>query len=224
MIIVIDGPSGSGKSTLAKMLSDDLKIPYFETGAMYRSFTFFLLENNISLDDLEKIKKMLKAMDFKIESSAGNLKYLVNGKDVTLEIRKDEVTQAVSKVSAYLPVREYLVEIQREFGKSKEGIFEGRDMGTVVFPGADVKFFLYADPNIRAMRRFEQLKVKFPLKHFEKEKVLKELISRDKYDSTREHSPLMQAKDALLIDVSHLSIDQVFKKMKEEIQKKNHEI
>lgn len=224
MIIVIDGPSGSGKSTLAKRLSEDLKIPYFDTGAMYRSFTLFLLEKNISLDDVDEIKKMLQQMNFKIEAFGGSVKYLINGKDVTLDIRKDEVTRAVSKVSAYLPVREYLVQIQREFGESKEGIFEGRDMGTVVFPDADVKFFLFADPNIRAMRRFEQLKVKFPLKHFEKERVLKELISRDEYDSTREHSPLKQAKDALLIDVSYLSIDQVFNKMKEEIQKKNHEI
>lgn len=220
MIIVIDGPSGSGKSTLAKKLSSYLGMPYFDTGAMYRSFCWFLLKNQISTDDEDEIKKILKKMDFKIITTGDDLRYLVNGEDVTDAIRTEEVSKNASKFSSYFFVREHLVDIQRSFGKSHHGIFEGRDMGTVVFPNADIKFFLYADPNIRALRRFEQLKEKFPLKHFEKKEVFEELIKRDEYDSTRKHSPLKQAKDAILIDVSHLSIQEVFEKMKSIIDEK----
>jgi CMP/dCMP kinase len=220
MIIVIDGPSGSGKSTLAEKLSKDLKIPYFDTGAMYRSFCWFLLKNNISDDNENEIKECLNKMDFRIVTTGDNLRYLVNGEDVTDAIREENVTKHVSKVSAYLFVREHLVSIQRAFGKSNHGIFEGRDMGSVVFPNAEVKFFLYADPNIRALRRFEQLQGKFPGKQFEKEKVLHELNKRDEFDTMRQYSPLMQAKDAISIDVSHLSIEEVFEEMKSHIKEK----
>lgn len=220
MIIVIDGPSGSGKSTLAKKLSAHFHIPYFDTGAMYRSFCWFLLKNDITSEDEEAIKKMLKKMDFKIVTVDDDLRYLVNGEDVSVAIRNEDVSKHVSEVSAYLFVREHLVGIQRDFGRSNHGIFEGRDMGTVVFPNADIKFFLYADPNIRALRRFQQLKDKFPLKQFEEKKVLHELIKRDEYDSTRKHSPLKQAKDAISIDVSYLSINEVFEKMKTYIEGK----
>lgn len=220
MIIVIDGPSGSGKSTLAQKLSKELNIPYFDTGAMYRSFCWFLLKNKVSDDDEEKIKDCLKQMDFKIVPKGHDLCYIVNGEDVTDSIRDDNVTRHVSKISAYFFVREHLVSLQREFGKTNNGIFEGRDMGTVVFPEAEIKFFLFADPNIRALRRFEQLQGKFPLKQFEKDKVLHELIKRDEYDSMRQHSPLKQAKDAHSIDVSYLSIDEVFEKMKNYIDEK----
>ncbi len=220
MIIVLDGPSGSGKSTLAKMLSKVLDIPYFDTGAMYRSFCWFLIDQKVALDDEEKIKMLLDEMNFEIKMDEDEQHYIVNGTDITRKIRNEEVTKNVSKVSAYLFVRKHLVQIQRKLGESKVGIFEGRDMGTVVFPHADIKFFLYADPNIRAIRRFEQLKGNFPLKNFKKDRVLEELLKRDKYDSTREHSPLRQADDAVLIDVSYLTIDQVFSKIKEHIEEK----
>ncbi len=220
MILVIDGPSGSGKSTLAKMLSKELKIPYFDTGAMYRSFCWFLLNQNVSMDDEESIKKFLLKMKFEIRLINDEQHYYVNDEDVTLKIRDEVINQNVSKVSAYIFVRNHLVKIQRECGKENRGIFEGRDMGTVVFPQAEIKFFLYADPNIRALRRFEQLKQNFPSKKFEKGKVLEELMQRDEYDSNREHSPLRQAKDALLIDVSYLSLEEVFNKMKKYIEEK----
>ncbi len=220
MIIVIDGPAGSGKSTLAKMLSKQLSIPYFDTGAMYRSFCWFLIDQKVSLDDQERIKELLKKMNFEIKMVGNEQHYIINGTDISTRIRSEEITRNVSKVSAYLFVREHLVNIQRKLGESKNGIFEGRDMGTVVFPDAEIKFFLYADPNIRAMRRFEQMQVNFPLKKFEKGRVLEELLKRDKYDSTREHSPLKQATDAISIDVSCLTIDQVFKKIKAHIDEK----
>lgn len=220
MIIVIDGPSGSGKSTLAKMLSKEFNIPYFDTGAMYRSFCWFLLHQHISIDDEEAIKELLLKMKFEIKIKNGEQRYYVNSEDVTDKIRDEIVSKHVSKVSAYLFVRNHLVKIQREFGKDHRGIFEGRDMGTVVFPQAEIKFFLYADPNIRALRRFEQLTKNFPLKKFEKGKVLEELIKRDEFDSNRKHSPLKQAQDALLIDVSYLSLEEVFHKMKKHIEEK----
>ncbi|MCH9632311.1 MAG: Cytidylate kinase [Chlamydiae bacterium] len=220
MIIVIDGPSGSGKSTLAKMLSKQLNIPYFDTGAMYRSFCWFLINREVSLDDQEKIKQLLNEMKFEIQTIGNEQHYIVNGTDISMKIRNEEVTRNVSKVSAYLFVREYLVSIQRKLGESRSGIFEGRDMGTVVFPNADIKFFLFADPNIRAVRRFEQMKANFPLKKFEKDRVLKELLKRDEYDSTREHSPLKQAGDAISIDVSCLDVNQVFEKLKAHIDEK----
>lgn len=222
MIIVIDGPSGSGKSTLAKRLSKKLNIPYFDTGAMYRSCCWFLIHQGIDLDDIQKIKESLETFDFQIKpNKGGELQYLVNGHDVSLAIRDEDVSRNVSKVASYLFIRSKLVQIQRECAKTSEGIFEGRDMGTVVFPNADVKFFLYADPNIRALRRFEQLKLNFPLKNFEKNKVLQDLMSRDAYDSQREHSPLKQAEDAILIDVSYLTLDEVFEKMESYIREKS---
>lgn len=221
MIIVIDGPSGSGKSTLAKKLSKQLHIPYFDTGAMYRSCCWFLLNEKVDLDNAKAVEHALDNFHFEIKKVDGELKYFVNNQDISLSIRDEEVTQHVSKVASYLFVRQKLVPIQREFGKNSDGIFEGRDMGTYVFPDADVKFFLYADPNIRALRRFEELKLNFPLKTFEKDKVLLDLMKRDEYDSRREHSPLKQAKDAFLIDVSYLTIDEVFEKMESYIKEKS---
>ena len=221
MIIVIDGPSGSGKSTLAKMLSKELHVPYFDTGAMYRSFCWFLIDQNTPLDDEGKIKEQLNKLEFEICLQEGESHYIVNGIDVTQKIRSEEVSKNASKVSAYLFVREHLVNIQRKFGRGGAGIFEGRDMGTVVFPNADIKFFLYADPNIRAMRRFQQLQVNFPLKKFDKERVLAELLRRDRDDSTREHSPLKQAEDAIAIDVSNLTLCEVFEKIKSYINERS---
>lgn len=220
MIIVLDGPSGSGKSTLAKMLSKEFNIPYFDTGAMYRSFCWLLLHHHISLDDHNAIKAILRQINFEIKAVHGHQHYLINGHDVTREIRDEKVTQNVSKISAYLYVRETLVNIQREFGKNNEAVFEGRDMGTVVFPNANIKFFLYADPVIRATRRFEQLVESFPNKQFDREKVLQELIVRDQNDSQREHSPLKPADDAVLIDVSYLTLEEVFEKLKKYIQER----
>ncbi len=220
MIIVIDGPSGSGKSTLARRLSKDLNLPYFDTGAMYRSFAWFLVDQKVSPDDLESIKELLEKMDFEIKTLEGAHHYFVNGIDVTKEIRAESVSKCASQISTHLFVRKHLVQIQRHFGATGQGIYEGRDMGTVVFPEAEIKFFLQADPKIRAMRRFEQMKADFPNKKFDKETVLEELIRRDEQDSTREHSPLRRAKDAKVIDVTHLSIEDVLKKIKAYIREK----
>lgn len=220
MIIVIDGPSGSGKSTLAKMLAKELQLPYFDTGAMYRSFAWYLLKNHVDIKDESKIQSLLKQMKFEIKNERAELHYYVDGEDISSYIRTEEVSKCASKVSGYLFVRKHLVQIQQEYGKKYQGIFEGRDMGTVVFPNADLKFFLFADPKVRAQRRFDQLQLTYPQQHFELNTVLEELEKRDLEDTVRKHSPLKKADDAIYIDVTHLTLEQAFQKLKNSIESK----
>ncbi len=223
MIIVIDGPSGSGKSTMARELAKKLKLIYFDTGAMYRACCWFFLANRISPDDPEKMKEVLDRIRLEIKMEKdGTKSFWVNDTDVTKEIRSPEVTRNVSKVSAYPFIREYLVSLQRGFGKDKNAVFEGRDMGTVVFPEADVKFFLKADPVVRARRRYLELTRLYPEEVFSEERILEEIRVRDHYDSTREHSPLRQAPDAVLIDTSCVTIEEVLKEMEKVVRRITH--
>jgi cytidylate kinase len=222
MIITIDGPAGSGKSTIAKKVAERLNFEFFDTGAIYRSVTWYLLESKVNIKDEGEIKKSLQSFIFEIEDTKER-KYLVNGQDVTKFIRMHEVTENVSEVSTYAAVRKHVLEIQRNFGRKKSAVFEGRDMGTVVFPYADVKFFLTANPKIRAERRYTELMEKFPeLAHtYDYDKILSEIITRDKIDSTRKLSPLKKAKDGYLIDTSKMSIEVVLEKIEKRIKKYN---
>jgi len=220
MIITIDGPSGTGKSTVAKGLAAALNITYFDTGALYRAISWKLLESKVSYQNKEDLQKLLSGFSFNIRVKEGEKRYFVGSVDVTSAIRTPEVTAIVSEVSALKEVRDALKPIQVNFSKEMDVVFEGRDLGTIVFPHADVKFFLTARPDVRANRRFLELQKKFPTKTFSLEKTLKDIEERDAYDSSREIAPLKKADDAILIDTSDLTIAEVIEKMKMMTQEK----
>lgn len=218
MIITIDGPAGTGKTTIARQLAQKLKYDYFDTGAMYRALTYRLIKNDVDVRDTHSLTSFLDAFRFDIRDVEGKKHYFVDSEDVTDLIRSREVTQKVSEVSAHGDVRKAIVAIQREFGKGKNTVFEGRDMGTVVFPQAECKIFLTARPAVRAERRYLEFKEKkMPVNE---EEVLKEMVERDHFDSTREISPLKQAEDAYVIDTSDLTIDQVIEHILAKLPKK----
>ena len=207
IIIAIDGYSSSGKSTLAKDLAAKLGFKYIDTGAMYRAVTLFAKQNGIIDDkgeiDEEKLKEKLPGIDLNFKNVNGKNHILLNGKDVEDEIRSLEISELTSKVSKLPFVREFLVAKQREIGKDKGIVMDGRDIGSVVFPDAEVKFFVTASPEVRAKRRYEELKAKGTEADYDS--VLNSLLERDKQDTTRKTSPLVKTDDAIVIDNSNLS-------------------
>ena len=203
MIIAIDGPAGAGKSTIAKKVADSLGYVYIDTGAMYRAFTYELLTSSISLSDIEKITKVLEKTNIEFKNS----EIFLNNLNVTNEIRSKNVTANVSAVSAIPQVREKLVDLQRKIASESNSILDGRDIGTVVFPNAELKIFLTASVKIRALRRYNELIAKD--KNIDINEIEAEIEKRDKLDSSRETSPLIKAADAIEIDTSDLSIDEV---------------
>jgi cytidylate kinase len=211
MIITIDGPVGTGKSTIAKRLADKLGFVFFDTGAMYRCFTYGIIKNTIDLTDAGQLDRFLRDFDLDIRVLNGAKRYFFEGSDITDEIRGEAVTSFVSEVSSFGPVREKLVAIQRKLGHGADAVFEGRDMGTVVFPDAELKIFLMAKPEVRAQRRFDELRQKYLKERTDLkfDQVLASINKRDAFDSAREISPLKQADDAYLIDSSGLSIEEV---------------
>lgn len=224
MIITIDGPIATGKSTIAKKLAHEIGFIFFDTGAMYRCLTYFLLHNDIEVSDTKAIVEKLDEFDFSIKIKQGAKRYYVNDEDVTDVIRGKEVTRLVSAIAAIKEVRERLVAMQREYAKGINAVFEGRDMGTVVFPHAEIKVFLKGDPAIRGKRRYDELKAKYP-KEFSDltlEKTIEDISNRDALDTTREVSPLKKADDAFVIDTSHLTIDEVIIKILEYKDSKTH--
>lgn len=212
--VAVDGPAGSGKSTIAKILAEKYGMIYLDTGAMYRMVSLYSLENGLDLDDIVAVEKALENIEINIE---GNRFYL-NGKDVSEAIRTPEVTAIVSKVSAIKAVREKLVDLQREIAKGRRAILDGRDIGTVVFPNADLKIFLVASPEERANRRVKDYENK-GIKGESFEDVLKAIKLRDHLDSTREESPLKKAEDAIEIDSSFMQIPEVCDAISKEIDK-----
>lgn len=206
MIVAIDGPAATGKSTSAKLVAQKLGFTYMDTGAMYRCITLSVLRNHISLADEEALQLLIQEMDIHFERTDDNLVVRLNNEDVSTLIRKPEVTSHVSAVSALPQVRNYMVAIQRKIAKNQDCVIEGRDIGTIVFPKADVKFFLVADDIIRARRR------QLDLKAIGEEKTIDELVEeicrRDRFDSERSHSPLKKADDAVEVDTSQLTIDE----------------
>lgn len=217
MIITIDGPVATGKSTIAKKLAEAIGFIFFDTGAMYRAMTYGILKHHINIDNLEEIERYLQTFSFDIKVIRRERRYFVDGEDITQIIRGEEVTSAVSKVSAVKAVRDKLVSIQRELAIGVNAVFEGRDMGTVVFPDAAIKVFLTGRPEVRAQRRYDELLAKFPeeAKNLTLEKCLEDLNQRDYYDSHRENSPLKQAPDAFVVDTSDLTIDEIVFKILE---------
>jgi len=215
MIITIDGPVATGKSTIAKKVSELLGFIYLDTGAMYRCLTYGILLKEIPLDDVEAIKKLLENFEFEFRLIKGERHYFVEGTDVTLDIRSPEVTAAVSKISAMKEVREKLVTLQRKLSKNVNAVCEGRDLGNVVFPNAELKIFLTGRDDVRAKRRLEEFKAKFPDKAetMTLDEAIDDVLKRDLYDSQREHSPLKKAADAVEIDTSDLTIVQIVEKI-----------
>ena len=203
MIIAVDGPAGSGKSTISKLLAKELGLVYLDTGAMYRLFTLKMLKENVSFSDNDKINELLEKLNINIE----NDKFYLDDEDVSEEIRKTDVAENVSKTAAIKEVREKMVNLQREFSKSKDVILDGRDIGTVVFPEADIKIFLVADPRERAERRFKELKAKG--ENISLDSIYENILKRDKLDSTRENSPLKKANDAIEVDTTGKNIEEV---------------
>ena len=212
MIIAIDGPAGSGKSTIAKLVALELGFEYLDTGAMYRMVTLRLVNKKISLEDIRSIEKELKNMKIDIL----NNRFFLNNVDVTDEIRTPIVSENVSKVAKIKEIRYKMVELQREISKSKNTILDGRDIGTVVFQNAEIKIYLIADEVERAKRRYSELKNNAEITF---EDVLKNIVERDRIDSTRAESPLKKAEDAIEIDTTGNTIEEV----KEKILQENEE-
>lgn len=201
-IIALDGPAGSGKSTIAKVIAKNFGLTYLDTGAMYRMVALYILENNIDFNNVADVENILNNIKVDIIDD----KFILNGKDVSLEIRTPEVTKIVSPVSAIKAVRVKLVDLQREISKGKKVILDGRDIGTVVFPNADLKIFLVASPEERAKRRVKDYASKGIIEDFKT--VLKDILERDHTDSTRKESPLKKAEDAIEVDTSFLNIEE----------------
>lgn len=214
--VAIDGPAGAGKSTIAKKLAKDLGYIYVDTGAMYRAMAYYFLQNNIEADDLEKITKACPNVDISIEYVNGEQCVILNGENVNGMIRTEEVGNMASATSVYPVVRTKLVELQQQLALKSDVIMDGRDIGTVVLPNANVKIYLTASSKVRAERRYKELVDKGISCNLDD--IEKDIIERDYRDMHRETSPLMQAQDAVLLDSSTLDIDGVVNKMKEIIQ------
>jgi cytidylate kinase len=216
MIIAIDGPSGSGKSTLGRMLARELHLLYLDTGSMYRAVALAVMRAELDPADTEAVAALAASVDIDLEGDPDSLKVLLEGRDVTEEIRTESVTLMSSVVSTIPGVRRAMVERQRQMGQ-RGAVLNGRDIGTVVFPNADLKFFLTASAEERAERRFNEDRVANANISFEQ--TMTEMVERDRRDSTRADSPLKAADDAIVIDSSALSIDQVFARMMEHVHR-----
>ena len=213
MIVAIDGPAASGKSTAAIGVAKALNITHLDTGAMYRAITFGLIKNQINFKNVKAIEAYLITLELKFSIKEKNTALILDNIDITEKIRSNKINENVSEVSAIKIVREFMVKIQREMAKDTDCILEGRDIGTVVFPNADYKFFITANDKSRAERRLIDLVSVGDKKVSELDVVLDELRVRDHKDSTRNHSPLQKADDAIIIDTTHLAIDEVVKKI-----------
>lgn len=219
MIVTIDGPAGAGKTTVSRKLAEALGYRYIDTGALYRGIALAAIDKGIAADDDQALDALCRnlTLDFKVHDQ--ELRLMLDGRDVSDKIRSPQVTMMASAVSARPVVRRCLLEIQRNFGAARQAVFEGRDMGTVVFPNADIKFFLDADSSIRARRRFEELKAKKGQAP-SLASVERDMIKRDQNDSTRQTAPLRPAPDAVRIDSTAMTIDQVVALMLEHISKR----
>lgn len=211
MIIAIDGPSGAGKSTLGRMIARELGYLYIDTGAMYRAVALAVIESNVPLNDPQKVAEVAEGADIKLEGDPDSLRVSLNGRDISEEIRTEEVSHAASVISTISEVRRTLVERQRKMGRHGRVVLDGRDIGTVVFPDADLKFFLTAQPQERASRRFREDRLRERDVTFEE--TLTDITARDQRDSTREDSPLAIADNAVVIDSTDLSIEEVADRM-----------
>ena len=213
LIVAIDGPAGSGKSTIAKLLAKKYDLTYIDTGAMYRMITLYLLENNIDINDLKEVERVLNTVNLDMQGD----KFYLDNVDVSTKIREKRINDNVSKVASIKIVRSNLVDLQRKISNNKDVILDGRDVGTVIFPNAQVKIFLIASPEERARRRYNEfLEKKIEITYDE---VLKSIKERDHIDSTRDESPFVKADDAIELDSTNLTIEEVINFISKEIEK-----
>lgn len=205
--VAIDGPAGAGKSTIAKLVAKEKEYVYVDTGAMYRGLAIHFLENGIEAEEKEKIAEACKDADVTIRYEDGQQQVYLNGKNITAKLREEAVGNMASKSSAIPEVRAKLLELQRELARKEDVIMDGRDIGTCVLPDADVKVFLTASVETRAKRRYDELVEKGVA--CDLEEIARDIAERDERDSTREIAPLKQAEDAVLVDSSHMTIEEV---------------
>lgn len=216
--IAIDGPAGAGKSTIAKLIAKNLSYVYVDTGAMYRAVAIYFMDNKVSADDEKKINEMIDNVDIKIEYKDKSQQVILNGTNVTGRLRTEEVGKMASKTSAYKKVREKLVFLQQKLAKTTSVVMDGRDIGTKVLPDAFLKIYLTASPEARAERRYDELIQKGEKCDFDT--ILKDIKMRDEQDMTRKESPLTKAADAVLVDSSHMTIEEVVNKILELVKER----
>lgn len=210
--IAIDGPSGAGKSTLAKMIAEELRFLYVDTGAIYRTVGLYAQKNDVNPRDADAVTALLDSIKIEMNHGDDGLQHMyLNGEDVTTDIRQHAISAYASEVSAIPQVRVFLLEMQRSFARTNNVVMDGRDIGTVVLPDAQVKIFLTADPEDRARRRYEELLQRGQQADYDT--VLKDLIQRDYNDSHRESAPLKQADDAILLDTTGNTLEQSYELM-----------
>ena len=216
LVIAIDGPAGAGKSTIASRIARKLGYVNLESGAMYRALALKAIQNDVSFDDAPALLRLAQNSKIELQPQIDGNRVLLDRQDVSRRIRERDVTEAASRVSVHPPVREWMVARQRELGENGGVVMEGRDIGTAVFPDADIKIFLDADPQVRAARRIEQVAAKDPAAA---KALAEDLARRDQRDSTRTVSPLVAAEDAVHLDSSKLGIDEVVARIEELIAK-----
>lgn len=217
-IVAIDGPAGTGKGTIATLIAKDFGFLNVDTGAMFRCVTLAMIKQKIGIEEEDKIKSLLNEIQIYLKEENGEQIVLLNGQDVTNEIRTKEVNEFISEVSSLKIVRNKLLDLQRKIAEGHNVVMEGRDIGTTVFPNADVKIYLDASSEERARRRVKQNEEKGIVMSYEE--VLESVIKRDKLDSEREISPLKKADDAILIDGTNMTIDETEEIIKKIIEEK----
>ncbi len=217
IVVAIDGPAGAGKSTIARHLARHFGLLNLETGAMYRAFALKALRSGLSLDDSAALEELAAQTDIRLESSDTENRVLLDSEDVTGLIRNQMVTDAASRVSQFPAIREWMVLRQQKLGAAGGVVMEGRDIGTVVFPHADAKIFLDAAPEVRGMRRFDQMG---PKPAQQPEEVIRDLRERDRRDRNRASSPLRAAEDAVLLDSTNMTLEEAVKAAEEIVEKK----
>lgn len=211
-VVAIDGPAGSGKGTVTKLVAEKRNLVSIDTGAMYRCVALYIYRNNIDLQDIDRIKESLKEIDIEFKFMENESQVFLNGEDVSKEIRKEEISLLVSPASKIQCIRDKITTLERKIAQDKDVIMEGRDIGTVVFPNADIKIYLDATPEERAKRRFNQ-NLENGIDGGSYEDILNNIIERDYRDSHREIAPLKKAEDAIYLDSTNLTIEEVVEKI-----------